>query len=71
MSDLADKANEHIELERAGQIAKRKPAGPVATGRCLYCDDITSDTDRWCSAEHRNAWQREVDARLIRMAERS
>lgn len=42
--------------------ASRKPVGPVATGRCLFCDEITGDEQRWCDSACRDDWAR--DARL-------
>lgn len=39
--------------------ASKKPSGPAATGHCLYCDEPVGDGHRWCSAEHRDAWQKE------------
>ena len=53
MSDNLDIAAEREELERTFAQSIRKPAGPVATGRCLHCDDR-----RWCDADCRDAWQR-------------
>lgn len=38
--------------------ASRKPTGPTATGRCLYCDEIVSDDQRWCDGDCRDAWER-------------
>jgi hypothetical protein len=38
----------------------RKPEGPAATGRCLYCDEILHDQRRWCDAEHREQWEKET-----------
>ena len=57
MSDNLDIAAEREELERTFAQAIRKPAGPVATGRCLHCDEV-SDDRRWCDADCRDAWQR-------------
>ncbi len=34
-----------------GPTASRKPTcptGPTATGRCLFCDEIVADDQRWC-----------------------
>ncbi len=56
MSDNLDIAAEREELERTFAQAIRKPTGPVATGRCLFCDEIT-DERRWCDAMCRDAWE--------------
>jgi len=40
--------------------AARRPAGPVSTGYCLYCEDVVGDEVRWCSTECRNEWEREA-----------
>ena len=56
MSDNLDIAAEREELERTFAQAIRKPEGPVATGRCLFCDEITDDL-RWCDAMCRDAWE--------------
>lgn len=58
MSDDLDIAAEREELERSFAQTIRKPAGPIATGRCLYCDEITGEERRWCDAGCRDAWQR-------------
>jgi hypothetical protein len=56
MSDDLDIAAEREERERTFAQAVRKPTGPVATGRCLYCDEISGER-RWCDALCRNAWE--------------
>ena len=43
--------------------ASRNPTGPTATRRCLYCDEILGDNQRWCDGEHRDAWLRESKLR--------
>lgn len=52
--DLAQ-AKEEIGLSDA--IRNARTGGPVAvaTGRCLWCDDVTGE-HRWCSPECRNLW---------------
>jgi len=57
MSDNLDIASEREELERSLAQTIRKPTGPIATGRCLYCDEITADEVRWCDAECRDKWE--------------
>jgi hypothetical protein len=58
VSDNLDVASEREELERTLAQTIRKPEGPIATGRCLYCDDITGEA-RWCGAECRDDWVQE------------
>lgn len=55
--DEADRANDEVERSLAEAARLRKPTGPIATGRCLYCDDIVGDTQRWCSVECRDNWE--------------
>ena len=43
--------------------ASRKPEGPTATGRCLYCDEIVADDQRWCDTGCRDGWVREEKLR--------
>lgn len=60
MADEVDMTTERQEREGAYLVAaSRKPAGPVATGRCLYCDDIVADEVRWCTAVCRDGWEKE------------
>ena len=46
-----------------GPTASRKPTGPTATGRCLYCDEIVADDQRWCDTACRDGWVREEKLR--------
>lgn len=48
--DEIDRAAEHIERERAGLLAQRKPSGPVACGKCYYCNAVVSQGLRFCDA---------------------
>lgn len=48
--------------EREAELLRRasaKPAGPAPTGHCLWCDEPTDDTRRWCDSECRDQWQRQ------------
>ncbi len=58
MTDEIDNAQDKIDIGLADAIRAARAPGPVivATGRCLYCDDIVSDTMRWCSVPCRDAW---------------
>ena len=59
--DEADATAERAEKEAPYLIAaSRRPTGPVANGRCHYCDDIVPDEARWCNHECRSAWERET-----------
>ncbi len=59
MSDNLDIATDREELFRENALRARKPAGPEATGRCFYCDEALGDGQRWCDADHRDAWLKE------------
>ena len=64
MADEADVTAERMEKQEAALIAAaRQPSGPVATGRCLYCDEIVGDAQRWCDTECHQGYEREVAAR--------
>ncbi len=59
MSDDADMAQEKIDIGLADAIRAARQPGRVivATGRCLWCDEIVSDEARWCSPACRDTWQ--------------
>lgn len=63
MSDNLDIASEREELARQAAITSKRPMGPVATGRCLHCDEIVADAQRWCDVDCRDAWQRDATHR--------
>jgi len=58
-ADNLDIAAEREEIARQDAARRRKPEGPQPTGRCHYCDEILDDNMRWCSADHRDLWERE------------
>lgn len=60
MSDDIDRAQSEVERATAEAMRARKPSGPAATGRCLYCDESLDDQRRWCDAEHREQWEKEA-----------
>lgn len=65
MADEADNAQDHMERESAGSLARSlKPLGPTANGRCHWCDDLIADNLRWCPApsDCRPQWDREQKA---------
>lgn len=47
--DEADRADNERERDLAEALRKRRPAGPVATGFCLYCGEPLDDGMRWCA----------------------
>lgn len=57
--DEADQAQDHMEREQAGMLARRKPSGPIATGRCLCCDTLLARGMRWCDSACRDDWEKE------------
>lgn len=61
MADIADVANEtlELELELAGALRARRPEGPAFTGFCLFCNESMGKNMRWCDAECRDAWELE------------
>ena len=58
--DVDASMREEQFLEAA--LATRKPDGPVATGRCLYCNAELPDTRRWCDKWCQEDWQFEQEA---------
>lgn len=57
MSDDIDRAQNEVERSLGEALRARKVVGPVATGRCLYCDEIVDDEQRWCDSQCRDEWQ--------------
>ena len=43
-------------------LSNRKPNGPSATGRCLYCNAELSDNRRWCDQWCREDYELELEA---------
>ena len=64
MSDDIDRAQNEVDRSLAEALRTRKPSGPQSNGRCHYCDDLVSDSQRWCDAGCRDNWER--GARLTR-----
>ena len=62
--DEADCAQDHMEREASGVIAKsRQPVGPTANGLCHWCGELVSDERRWCpGSDCRSLWERYQDA---------
>lgn len=59
--DDADLSDQRAEKEAAYLVAASKqPEGPIATGRCLWCDEIVADGIRWCpDSECREMWDKQ------------
>lgn len=55
--DDADRAAQEIERSEQEAQRQRRPTGPVATGRCLHCDEILDDVRRFCGVECRDQWE--------------
>lgn len=60
--DDADRTAERMEVEARARLTQRKPIGPVATGRCLWCDDVVGDGVRWCCAACRDEWSKSCES---------
>lgn len=59
MADIADITGDRAEFDHLANLSKsRKPEGPAATGRCLFCDDELDHGMRWCNAECRDLWEK-------------
>jgi len=63
--DEIDAAQEKEEIGLADAIRHARTGRPVAvaTGRCLWCDDVLGDEQRWCNADCRNLWQKTAGAK--------
>ena len=61
MVDEVDAAQEKEEIGLADAIRNARTGGPVAvaTGRCLWCDDLVPDEARWCGTACRDQWCKE------------
>ena len=57
MSDDIDRAQNEVERNLGEALRTRRAAGPVANGRCHFCDEIVDDISRWCDSECRDGWQ--------------
>jgi hypothetical protein len=55
--DDADRATPEIERYVLEAARQKRPPGPVPTGRCLHCDEIVGDDQRWCDAQCRDNWE--------------
>ncbi len=64
MADPVDRANDQADEMLEAQIAQaRRPTrGPVATGRCLFCDSLVAPGLRWCDSACAQDYQYEQEA---------
>lgn len=60
--DDADRAAPEIDRYLLEAARHRHPIGPIANGRCHWCDEIVNDTDRWCGTECMADWNRAEQA---------
>lgn len=60
MADEADRAQQEVERSLAEAVrVSRRPVGPLANGRCHWCDEIVPDDRRWCfGTECREEWEK-------------
>ena len=58
MTDVFDIASELEELRREKALKFRKPEGPKATGKCLWCGEELEDGRRWCDFSCMCYWER-------------
>ena len=62
-ADPIDAASEQERMILDAAIAYRKPEGPSATGQCLHCEEPVALGVRWCDADCRDMWERELTRR--------
>ena len=62
MTTLDDDASMREEQFLNAALSTRKPDGPTATGRCLYCNAELPDTRRFCDGWCAEDWQLEQEA---------
>ena len=62
MSDEADRSDGAIEMAQTVALTHRASEGPPPCGECHYCGEPLNDGRRFCDADCRDDWQREMDA---------
>lgn len=62
MTTIDDDASMREEVFRETALKHRKPSGPAATGRCLYCNALLSFGHRWCNTDCREDYELEIEA---------
>ena len=65
MADIADQAQEDMERDAAGFLARAmKPNGPAANGFCHWCEEPIGENRRWCrGTDCRDQYERAQAAR--------
>ncbi len=66
MANEADVASELEELFLNVSLANSKNKtfdSPVATGKCLFCEENVERPKRWCDSDCRDDWQRLTNAK--------
>lgn len=56
--DEADRADEQAEQTLRAALLRRLPAGPAATGVCLWCAIEVPPGARFCDRDCRDDWER-------------
>jgi hypothetical protein len=60
MADFGDEAQAVNERFLELALSRRvREEGPVATGRCLYCEEPVEKGRRWCDADCRDGWEKD------------
>ena len=62
MTTIDDDASMREEQFLKVALTNRKPGGPAATGRCLYCNAELSDNRRWCDKWCQEDWTLEIES---------
>lgn len=55
--DVDEIATEQEQFARDMALSTKKPEGPQATGKCLWCEE-SLEGRRWCNAECRGDWEK-------------
>ncbi len=69
MADIIDEASEWEDELRQQALRRRKPNGPSPTGHCLNaeCGEKLPVGHRWCDANCRERYERQLQVRLDQM----
>jgi len=62
MTTIDDDATMREEQFLKVALATRKLDGPIATGRCFYCNAELPDTRRWCDKWCQEDWVLEIES---------
>ena len=57
MADDLDLAAEREEIARTAALSQRRPAGPPATGFCLWCEEAVAPLVRFCCPDCRDSFE--------------